>query len=1014
MTIFVTSRKWFSYHYSTVPERPDCHEPALALLRDVLGYAVTTGAALAPERDSAADPWLVGRLERSLLRVNPGLGEASARQAIVALRQSAGPDLLETNERMHTLLSRWVSVEEAASSPGQPPMRRSVRFFDFENPANNEFLVTDEFVLKGPQREKRFDLVIHVNGLPLVVMECKDPADPRSMEKAAGDLLAYQRPETGAPRLFETVHFCLALSRHQARFGTVTTELKHFSPWKSVRPFTKDILRTALGREPSAQDEMLASLCHPAQLLELLRGFAAFERRGGRLVKKLARYQQWEAVRDAADRVSDTRRGALKMRGGVIWHTQGSGKSLTMLWLALRLRRARVLENPALVIVTDRTDLDRQIAATFRDCGFENPVVATSVRHLAQLLQGPAGQTILTTIQKFEEDLTRKGKRQLGVPMHTGGNVIVLIDEAHRTEYGKLNARLRDALPDACLIAFTGTPIAKTLAKFGSYIHRYTMPVSVQDGATVPILYESRLPDLAVWGKRLDPIFDAELAHLTDEQREQVKKKEVTMRRIAEAEDRIEMIAHDIVRHYRENFMADGFKGQVAACSQKAAARYYEALERLMPGQVALLISDPPKGDEALWELKRQFGNEPAIIEQFLNDSPDRLALIVVANKYLTGFDAPIERVLYLDKPMKEHELLQAIARVNRPLPEMDKEWGLVVDYWGVAGFLDKALESLHEDINPGEILIERLGNEAYARLRALHRDVAECFPKHLPRKDIEPWLEAIEPADRRAIFLARYRDYYRSLEQLLPDPRALDFLPDLAWYRRVRKEAANAFQESDLSIPDCSARIRKLIDRHVKGEEIIPLLKPVDILGDDFSTEIEKLRSPRAKAMRMEHAIRHTINVKLHEDPVFFESLSERLARIITERKASRFDDIAEFRLLGDLAREMRERDQVAGKQGVTAEELPFFHAIQKGLQIPNGSNLAERPTTDLPKLTRVILEDIREIAVIDWSTKEEIMRDMRRAIKRRLRMDYSISDEAIEPLVVSLMELARVHLSR
>jgi len=414
-----------------------------------------------------------------------------------------------------------------------------------------------------------------------------------------------------------------------------------------------------------------------------------------------------------------------------------------------------------------------------------------------------------------------------------------------------------------------------------------------------------------------------------------------------------------------------------------------------------------------LWELKRAFSNEPAIIEQFLNDPPDKLALMVVANKYLTGFDAPIERVLYLDKPLQEHTLLQAIARVNRPYPEMDKEWGLVVDYWGVAGFLDKALEGLHEDIDPGEILIERLGDEAFARLRATHSDVTDCFGKNLPRKDIEPWLEAIEPADRRAIFLARYRDFYHSLEQLLPDPRALDYLPDLAWYRRIRKEAENAFQESDLSIPDCSERIRKLIDRHVKGEDIIPLLKPVDILGDNFSTEIEKLRSPRAKAMRMEHAIRHTITVKLHEDPVLFESLSQRLERIITERKANRFDDVAEFRLLGELAREMRQRDQEAGKQGVKADELPFFHALQKALQGDTGG-VAEKPETDLPALTRAILTDLNEIAVIDWDTKEEIKRDMRRAIKRRLRMDYSIPGEAIEPLVASLMELARVHLSR
>ena len=999
-----------------MPERPDSQEPAIAFLRDVLGYSATTGSELAAERESLADPWLQKRLENCLKRVNPGLSEASARQAVNTLRQSAGPDLLETNERMHTLLSRWVTVEEASPSPGQPPVRRSVRFFDFENPDNNEFLVTDEFVVKGPQRERRFDVTLHVNGLPLVVMECKDPADPHSLEKAIGDILTYQRAESGAPRMFETVHFCIALARHQARFGTTGTELRHYAPWKSLRPYTHDELRELLCREPTEQDEMLACLCHPKQLLDFLRGFVAFERRGGRLVKKLARYQQWEAVRDAALRAANSILGTLRLRGGVIWHTQGSGKSLTMLWLALRLRRDPALENPTLVIVTDRTDLDRQIATTFRNCGFENPVTASSVRHLSQLLQGPTGQTILTTIQKFEEDLTSQSTRRMKGALGDTHNVIVLIDEAHRTEYGVFNARLREALPDACFIAFTGTPIAKTLAKFGSYIHRYTMPQSVQDGATVPILYENRLPDLAVWGKRLNPVFEAELAHLTDEQREQVKKKEVTMRRIAEAEDRIEMIAHDIVQHYKENFMADGFKGQVAAVSQKAAARYYHALNRLMPGQVALLISDPPKGEEALWQLKQQFSNESAVIEQFLNDPPDKLALMVVADKYLTGFDAPVERVLYLDKPLQEHNLLQAIARVNRPYPELGKEWGLVVDYWGVAGFLDQALQGLHEDIDPGEILIERLGDEAYAKLRAAHSDLRDCFPAGLTRKVIEPWLLAIEPKDRRAIFLARYRDFYHSLEQLLPDPRALDFLADLAWYRRVRKEAENAFCEVDLAIPDCSQRVRMLLDRHIRGEEVIPLLKPVDILGEDFSREIDKLQSPRAKAMRMEHAVRHTITVKIHEDPVFFEGLNERLERIISERKASRLDDVAEFRLLGELAREMRERNQQAGRQGVTTEQLPFFHALQKAI-LRNGkddSTLAEVTPINIPMLTKSIFDDLKEIAVIDWQRKEDVMRDMRRAIKRRLRMDYSIPSNVIDPLVASLMDLARVHLTR
>ncbi len=1009
-----------------MPELDNVQKPALALLRDVLGYAIASGAEVRQERGSDSEPWLEARLLKAILRINPGLSERGASQAVAQLRAAttSSIDPMECNETTHGILSRWATVEESSSMAGQPPMRRSVRFFDFDDPVKNDWLAVSELSVRASKGDCRLDIVIYCNGLPLAVLECKAPNDPHGLASAIADLRHYQSAGGGASRLFATNHFCIALTRHDAMAGAIGADVGTFARWKSFRPLTKRELENVLLRDSTPQDRMLASLLHPANLLDHIRSFVAFERSGGRLIKKLARWQQWEAVNDTLARILATTEttgpiARLGDRGGVVWHTQGSGKSLTMLWLALKLRRCIALENPTILIVTDRVDLDRQITATLRSCGFENPVAATSVAHLRQLLNGPPGQTILTTIQKFQEERNESSIQAATTPqapMASGGRVIALIDEAHRTEYGVLHARLREALPDACLIAFTGTPIPKTLQKFGGYLHRYTMPQAVEDGATVPILYESRLPELAVWGKQIDPIFEAEFTQLTQEQRERLKKAEVTERKVGEARERINTVAFDLYGHFRDNFEADGFKAQVAACSQRAAARYYLELERFLPGRVALLISDPAKGATQLWQLKEKFANEQAIIEEF-KDPLGKLAIIVVVDKYLTGFDAPIERVLYLDRPLREHGLLQAIARVNRPMPQKDKTWGLVVDYWGVAGFLDKALKSLHDDLSPESVMDRRTDDREFAILNQRLGDVLACFPSGLLRKEIEPWIEAIEPADCRAVFHSRYREFYQSLERLLPDPRALQYLEDFAWLRRVRMEARTAFCEEDILFPDCAERVRALIDRSVRGDEVRVLLEPISLLDKGFSKELRKLKSPRSKALRMRHAIRHTIRVHLEEDPVAYETFRQHLERIIREKREGRIDDVLEFEMLETLAENLTDQTQEAQDHGLTADVLPFFRLLQQTIQKPTSEasdSVGEDPNMDPGALATEMVEMLRGHAVLDWTRKEDVQREMRKAIKRKLRLQYGFPADQIEATTLAIMELARVHFSR
>ncbi len=735
-------------------------------------------------------------------------------------------------------------------------------------------------------------------------------------------------------------------------------------------------------------------------LLDLVRNFIVFDRDGGKLVKKVARYQQFEAVNEAVKRIVDPQSTLpMKDRGGVVWHTQGSGKSLTMLWLGLKLRRQRELDNPTLLIVTDRRDLDRQIAQTFSNCGFENPIRASRVKHLRKLLNGPSGQTVMTTVQKFRDEVDiKRGSRHPILSEAT--NIFVLVDEAHRSQYGQFAGHMNQALPEACKLAFTGTPIDKTQTVYGPYIHKYTMPQSVADGSTVPIMYESRLPELAVWGKRLDPLFEAEFAHLTKEQREKVKQQEVTERKIAESIDRIEMVAADIAEHYKANFEPDGFKAQVAACSQKAAGMYFQELSKHLPGRVALLISDPSDKDSKLWELKKPFENEEAVIDQFKNEGTDKLAIIVVMSKYLTGFDAPIEQVLYLDRRLTDHNLLQAIARVNRPLPEKDKQWGLIVDYWGVSGFLDKALEVFSQDVAVEDVLQKRDDETAYQALKQRHADVLAMFSDDLGRSDIEPWILALEKEDVRAIFQARHRAFYKALEQLLPDPRALKFLPDFAWLRRVRRETNTHYQTEDTELPDCSQKVRELIDRHVKGDEVRLLLEPISIMSD---------KDPRAKASRMEHAIQRTITVKIHEDPVFYESVKDRLKRIIDQRREQRIDDAEEFKLLMGLRGDIKEgHSGDAESLGIKEEAFPFYGLLKR--HMTDSAN--DGAVAKLGELSEAVFDALKHEAVIDWSQKEDVQREMRRKIKRQLRL-ADFPSEDIETATSAVMDLARVRLT-
>jgi type I restriction enzyme R subunit len=1007
-------------------------DPAVELL-EALGYTFVPSEELdgrdTPGCRDTIHGVSTGRLARSLQRINPWLSEENLRKAVRAVTNVPAADLVEANRKVHTSLVHNISLEQDIGDY-QGKKGHDVHYIDFDNPQKNEFIVTRQLRVAGSKEHIECDVVVFVNGIPLSVIECKSPTIREPIDKAIGQLLRYQEQKDeyrhrGAPKLFETVQIVIATCGEKAKFGTVGTPFRHFLEWKVPHPITTEELNVKytsriFEREPTPQDLLIYGLLHPANLLDLVRNFVAFEVESGRIVKKMARYQQFIAVNYAMKRIQKAKNPT--KRGGVIWHTQGSGKSLSMLWLAVKLRRCPDLENPILVIVTDRIDLDDQIVGTFDRCGFPDPIQAKSVANLRKSIRLGSGQTVMTTVQKFQELSEDKGHPVLS----DAENVFVMVDEAHRTQYRSLAANMRQALPNACFLGFTGTPIDKkdrsTRETFGSYIHTYTIEQAVRDKATVPIYYESRLPNVHIHGQNLDALFDRYFQDYDQKQREEIKRKYGTEEVIAFASTRIEAICLDIIEHYEKSIMPNGFKAQIVTLSREAAVRYKETLDRLGAPPSAVLISGGYNDPERLARHHKSKSVEKEIIRSFKEDPVDKIAIIIVCDKLLTGFDAPVEQVMYIDCPLREHTLLQAIARVNRR-PEK-KDYGLVVDYWGLSEDLQTAL-GIFSSADIAEALVPK--TDELPRLEVRHRVAVRFF--NLPtesgkvdKSDLESCLKVLEPEDVRADFDIAFKRFSQSMDMVLPDPAALRYSADLKWLGKIRNAARVRFRDTSLDLSACGAKVRQLIEEHLKTNGVQKLIEPVPVLSREFDEAVARLTTTDAKASEIEHAVRHEINVRLEEDPVFYESLRERLEKIIEAKRQRRMDAAETLKRLQSLVGEIRGVGEKAQDLGFSETEYALYKiltpdAVTSETDVKKGY-VVEEPTVPYgvdkgKELTRSIIESLQELAVIDWIHKEDVQREMRRRIRRILRQKGYHADE-VQSLTIRIMDLARVRLTR
>jgi type I restriction enzyme R subunit len=976
-------------------EQLEVEDPTVRVLVDQLGWTELSSQETEEMRGSLKEVVLVPILQRAIKRLNPWISEENIHRVIRSIIQIQASSTIEANEKIQGMLERGTTViQDKLDGLGQKS--QDVRLIDYrsENFNENEYHVVRQFRILH-YKENKPDIVLFINGLPIVVIECKSPTLRNPMAEGMLQIFRYQETEdkfrnVGCPKLFNTVQIVVSTFKDQTKLATNLTQVRHWSEWKEPYPYSLEDIEKKLGRIASSQDRFLFGVCSKENLLDIIQNFIVYERENNKIVKKVCKYQQYRAVNKLVKELIKKK----STRGGVVWHTQGSGKSLTMLWTAVKLRRIEKLHNPTLVIVTDRIDLDDQIQGTFIRCGFHNPIHIKSASHLQEVLKDPVGQTIMTTVQKFQESADE-------YPTLTENeNVYVLVDEAHRTQYKMLAANMRQAIKNGTFIGFTGTPISKkfrnTIDTFGSYIDVYDHRQAVADGATVPIFYEGRLVELSVTNNSLDQLFSRIFRDYSEKEQEKIKQKYATPEAIATSSSRIKLICLNILEHFEKFIAPNHFKAQIVTVSREAAVKYKQILDELGAPSNEVLISKNHNDIEALVRFHKSKTEEKEIIRRFKEETEPKI--IIVCDKLLTGFDAPVEQVMYLDSPLKEHTLLQAIARVNRTYH--NKQYGLVVDYWGISQDLQEALDMFTTDETEGLINLD-YKKENLPRLQASHNVAINFFPAgYLP--DMEKCVQYLEPEDRRATFNTLFLRFSKYMDMLLPDPLALPYVRDFKLLAELRTRARNRYRDDQLSLDECSDKVKQLIEEHIKAEDITYLIAPTNIFSQKFDEEIKRLSNDEARASEIEHAVKHEIHIKIHEDPIYYESLKERLERIINDFKEGRINAAKQLTLMQTVLDDTRHPEKHAQEMGIDQNIAPFYNLLNQ-----------EIPGKDFKEIAKEIYTTLDELAVVDWGFKEDIKREMRRRLKRILR-NKEFNEDMIESLIIKLMDLAHARFVR
>ena len=1028
-------------------------EQATLAWLESLGWSIAHGPDIAPntpgsERADYSEVVSEGCLSNALDRLNDSLPTTVLEDAIRKLIRLEGPTLEARNRAFHRMLVEGVTVEYRTEDGAVRGAQ--IRVIDFDNPANNDWLAVNQFTVTQNKGIRRPDIVLFVNGLPLGLIELKNPTNEEATIWTAWQQLQTYKAEL--PTLFSTNEILMISDGIQARIGSLTAGREWFKPWRTISgEALADPHMTEL-------QVMLEGTCTRHRFLSLVRDFIIFEDDGGgTLVKKIAGYHQFHAVQVAvaetlraarlqskAERIAEARgryESGRKPGGkhgdqriGVVWHTQGSGKSLTMAFYAGAIIREPAMENPTIVVLTDRNDLDDQLFGTFSRCQDllrQPPVQAENRADLRQKLSVESGGVVFTTIQKFFPE--EKGETHPTLSRRR--NIVVIADEAHRSQYEFIDGfarHMREALPRASFVGFTGTPIelrdANTRAVFGDYISVYDIQRSVEDGATVPIYYESRLAKLAldeIEHPRIDPKFEEVTEGEEVQRKEKLKTRWAQLEAIVGTEGRLRLVAQDIVDHYEKRVKALAGKAMVVCMSRRICVDLYRELAQLRPqwhhddddkGRLKVVMtgsaSDPPDWQPHIRDKLRR----EALANRF-RDPADPLQMVLVRDMWLTGFDAPSLHTMYLDKPMRGHGLMQAIARVNRVF--RDKPGGLVVDYLGLAQELRRALATYTESGGEGSTAVDQA--EAVAVMLEKYEVCCGLFHGF----DWSKWVDGtpqqrlslLPAAQEHVLALENGKDRcVKSVRELslafalaVPHEEALRIRDDVAFFQAVKLVLSKRSPAEVRSQEELDHAVRQIISRALTSEGVVDIFaaagldKPdISILSDEFLAEVRGMPHRNLAVELLQKLLKGELSTRRRKNVVQARSFARMLEQTLLRYQNRAIEAAQVIEELIQLARELREADARGEELGLSEDEMAFYDALET-----NDSAVKVLGDETLRTIARELVETVRNNVTIDWTLREDVRAKLRVFVKRTLRR-YGYPPDKQEKATRTVLEQA------
>ncbi len=932
------------------------------------------------------------RLADALRAINDWMEPDQVEEVVRRLCDFPSPSLIENNKQVLTWITEGIGISQNRKT-GEPSP--TVRIVDFsKDSTKNDWLAVSQFKVRILGREQHIipDVVLFLNGLPIVVIECKSPKVEEPVAEAIDQLLRYseQRGASGEGNasLFYYNQFVIATCREQAKFGTITTHTeRHFYRWSDPWPFSLDDVAAQTGKEgalgsPNDQSRLTAGMCSHKNLLSLLQSFTLFTTDSrGRTHKVVARYQQFRAVHKTLERLANNDTPA--QRGGIVWHTQGSGKSLTMVFVVRELRRRTALLDWKVVFVTDRTQLEDQLGETSLSIG-QTVMAAENISHLKELLRDPSSNCVMAMVQKFQE----RDLQAIFPVLNTSSKILVMIDEAHRTQYGLLKANLERAMPNATNVAYTGTPIDKTERTFGGYIDYYTMRQAQEDGVTLAIVYEGRTHSATVSdSKAMDAKFQDVFSEYRLADRLQILG-HGTRDAYLDADTTIKAKARDMVRHFARQVFPGGYKAQVVANSRIAGVRYAKALREAIAEEVKSLAADNPlqvnteelravevalvitwgNNDEAEIKDAMKGVDTDLVVKRFkmpfdaeeetgTQKVTGRIGFVVVNEMLVTGFDAPVEQVLYLDRVIKDHGLLQAIARVNR-VHDDGKDCGFVVDYVGVGNNLRKALDAYTQREQQEVIECLTPASELIGELKVALDETLGILARNglTDTTETEAFYDLFYDEDLRFEYLTAYRKLTHAFNKALPRAEALDYFKTYQRLGAINELASQFLKDERLSMKGVPKKLRAITDEFLVSQGITQKVAPISVLDPDFQKQAQQRARSKTKAAEVEHAIRHHLNVNFDEDPELFASFAKEIERILTEF-AGNWDSI--WQEMEKLRQKLmaKEKEETHGLD--RKREMPIFRAIKA--ELFTDSAVTEDKIAKLVNLTQLVFHSVQ-----------------------------------------------------